>query len=363
MPPEGPQGPESRCYDPAMARLRGLLATILAASGTPAWAQEPPVLEPMRVDRVLVDARILDPHGRELRGLRSEDLRVEIDGEPARVESVEWISEAASRAESAAPAAAARASEGAPPRVIEARGRLVVFLFQKDFFEPGRLKGLLHMKEYAADFVRRLGPQDRAAVLTFDSHLRLHLDLTGDHDQIEEALRHALLREEPSPAAAVTGSSLGALLDREAARRAATPEKGLEVLARALEKLPGAKSLVFFCWGLGQRHDGVVRMVPDYAPARSALERSRTAVFALDVSNADYHSLEVGLQRIAEDTGGFYARTHDSPLLAMDQLNGALSGHYVLSLERPPGSRGTHKVAVDLRGRKGTVLARNTYVD
>jgi VWFA-related protein len=339
------------------------LASTLAACGIAAWAQEPTVLETTRVDRVLVDARILDPRGRELRGLRIEDLRVEIDGKAARVESVEWVSEAASHTEGAAPAGEVRAGDGTPSRAVEAPGRLVVFLFQKDFFEPGRLKGLLHMKEYAADFVRRLGAQDRAAVLTFDSHLRLHLDLTGDRDQIQDALRHALLRDEPSEVAAATTPSLGALLDREASRRAATPEKGLEVLARALENLPGAKSLVFFCWGLGQRHDGQVRMTADYAPARSALERSRTAVFALDVSNADYHSLEVGLQRVAEDTGGFYARTHDSPLLAMDRLNGALSGHYVLSLERPAGSRGTHRVAVDLRGRKGTVLARATYVD
>ena len=346
-----------------MACLRRLVAAILAACSIAAQAQEPTVLAPTRVDRVLVDARILDPRGRELRGLRSEDLRVEIDGEPARVESVEWISEAASQADVAAPAAEARSRDGAPPPVTEAPGRLVVFLFQKDFFEPGRLKGLLHMKEYAAEFVRRLGPRDRAAVLTFDSRLRLHLDLTGDRDRIEEALRHALLREEPSPAAAASGPSLGAFLDREAARRAATTEKGLEVLARALENLPGAKSLVFFCWGLGQLHGGEVRMVADYAPARRALERSRTAVFALDVSNADYHSLEVGLQRVAEDTGGFYARTHDSPLLAMDRLDGALSGHYVLSLERPVRSRGTHTVAVDLRGRHGTVLARKTYVD
>jgi len=242
-------------------------------------------------------------------------------------------------------------------------GRLVVFLFQKDFFEPGRLKGLLHMKEYAADFVKRLGPQDRAAVLTFDSRLRLHLDFTGDPERIAEALRHAMLREEPREMVVAPGPSLAALLDREAARRAATPEKGLAVLATALQKLPGAKSLVFFCWGLGELHDGTVRMLPDYGPARSALERSRTAVFALDVSNADSHSLEVGLQRVAEDTGGFYARTHDSPVLAMNRLYGALSGHYVLSLERPQGSRGTHKIAVDLRGRKGTVLARDTYVD
>ena len=66
---------------------------------------------------------------------------------------------------------------------------------------------------------------------------------------------------------------------------------------------------------------------------------------------------------MAHDTGGFYARTHDSPVVAMNRLGGALSGHYVLALERPVDSRGSHRVEVDLVARKGTVLARSAYVD
>jgi VWFA-related protein len=340
--------------------MRRLGPLVLATAPLAAGAQEPPLLPPMRVDRVLVDARILDPHGRELRGVRPEDLRVAIDGNPARIESLEWISEEAPRREAAA---AAQPGAGPVPPAGEPPGRLVVFLFQKDFFEPGRLKGLLHMKEYAAEFAARLATGDRAAVLTFDSHLRLHLDFTSDRARLAEALRHALFRADPAELPPASGPSLARLLDRDAALRAATPEKGLAVLGEALERIPGAKSLVFFCWGLGSLQGDVFRMGTDYGPARVALERSRTAVFALDVSNADSHSLEVGLQQVAADTGGFYARTHDSEVLAMDRLRGALSGHYVLALERPSGARGAHRVAVDLRGLKGMVLARSTYVD
>jgi VWFA-related protein len=345
----------------AMPRARRLAALVLVGAPLVAWSEDAPLLPPVRVDRVLVDARILDPRGRELRGLGPGDLRVAIDGRPGHLESVEWISEAAPRGEPAI--ATSGRAEGAASSPTEAGGRLVVFLFQKDFFEPGRLKGLIHMKEYAAELARHLTPLDRAAVLTFDSHLRLHLDFTGDRALLEETLRHALLQGEPSELALGSGPSLRALLDGDAARRAATPEKGLEVLGQALEKLPGAKSLVFFCWGLGSLQGGIFQMNPDYDPARAALERSRTAVFALDVSTADSHSLEVGLQQVATDTGGFYARTYDSPVVAMDRLRGALSGHYVLALERPAGSRGSHRVAVDLVARKGTVLARSTYVD
>jgi len=349
-----------------MRPAAGLLLSILATGPPAAWSQErPPFLAPVRVDRVLVDARILDPRGRELRGLGPEDLRVEIDGQPARLETVEWISETAplppTRGQGGVGPSPERDALASHPG--EVSGRLVVFLFQKDFFERGRLKGLVRMKDYAAEFARQLTPRDRAAVLTFDSRLRLHLDFTSDRARLDDALRHAILRDEPAEVAPGSGPALAGRLDPDAARRAATPEKGLEVLGRALEKLPGAKSLVFFCWGLGVLQDGTVQMRADYGAARQALERSRTAVFALDVSNADYHSLEVGLQKVAADTGGFYARTHLSAGIAMDRLSGALSGHYVLALEKPPGSRGSHRVAVDLVGRRGTVLARSTYVD
>jgi VWFA-related protein len=344
-----------------MLRAPALAASILASVPVVAWSQDATRLPPVHVDRVLVDARILDSRGRALRGLRPGDLRVKIDGEPARVESLDWISETASRGEAHSPSLESPRLEPSP--LAEAPGRQIVFLFQKDFFEPGRLKGLIQMKEYAADFAQRLSPRDQAAVLVFDSHLRLHLDFTSDPERLEEALRFALLRREPRETLAGAEPSLGRHLDRSAAKNAATAEKGLEVLGQALEKLPGPKSLVFFCWGLGSLQGGNFQMDPDYGPARRALERSRTAVFALDVSYANYHSLEVGLQQVAADTGGFYARTHESPVGAMDRLAGALSGHYVLALERPAGARGSHEIAVNLRARKGTVLARSTFVD
>ena len=45
----------------------------------------------------------------------------------------------------------------------------------------------------------------------------------------------------------------------------------------------------------------------------------------------------------------------------MRRLEGALSGHYVLTFEKPPLRPGTHRIEVDLVGRKGTVLAKSYY--
>ena len=48
-----------------------------------------------------------------------------------------------------------------------------------------------------------------------------------------------------------------------------------------------------------------------YTEARRALTAARATVFSLDMTVADTHSVAYGLQRIAEETGGFYASSLD----------------------------------------------------
>ena len=104
-----------------------------------------------------------------------------------------------------------------------------------------------------------------------------------------------------------------------------------------------------------------VRMEHGYEDARDALMAARTSVFSLDVTNADYHSLEAGLQSVSRETGGFFARTHLFTEQAMNRLSGVLAGYYVLFLEQPGVEPGTHKVDVRLVRQKGNVLARDSY--
>jgi hypothetical protein len=54
---------------------------------------------------------------------------------------------------------------------------------------------------------------------------------------------------------------------------------------------------------------------------------------------------------------------HDHPDLAIRRVSALLAGHYVVSLERPSAARGEHRLTLALVGRRGTVLARSTYVD
>jgi hypothetical protein len=225
--------------------------------------------------------------------------------------------------------------------------------------------GLLRMAARVREMVRRRAESDPVAVVSFDSRLRLWSDFTTSADQVDGAVRAMLLGGDAAPAADPS-LSLAAHLEDDAAARAATAQEALLVLARALRPLPGAKSLVLVGHGFGQMAEGTWSGRVDetdgpYVSVRRALEDARASVFALDVTNADAHTLEAGLMQVAEDTGGFYARTHVFAGEAMARLERALEGHYVLTFPRPVLPVGEHAVAIALVGRKGTVLAKRSY--
>jgi VWFA-related protein len=341
-----------------------VLTAVALASFPPltAAAEDIRFRDKVEVERVVIDARALDNRGRPILGLTAADFRVKVDGKPVALESATWIAGTAPD-QPVAPVEGGDAGAtgdvvvgGLPP------GRLIVFFFQKDF-DSSRLPGLLRMQHKAVKFLETLGPEDRVAVMSFDTHLKLWQDFTADHAKLRRAIRQSVFFGKLATGQSVDEPSLAANFDFEAAQRAASPETALLVTARALQPLPGSKSLVFFGWGMGTLSWPLVFLDHDYGPARQALLDARTTVFSLDVTDADYHTLEVGLEQVAADTGGFYARTHDSASLAMARLEGALAGHYLLGFEKPPYRRGPHRVEVKLAGIKGSVLAKDSYAD
>lgn len=335
---------------------RALLLTVLSA-GLPAAAPPQDVRFRDRVDveSVVVDARVVDGAGRPILGLAPPDFRLKVDGQITAVQSVTWVADGAP-ADPAANAAAVAAGVPAPPS-----GRLIVFFFQKDL-ESSRVMGFLSMLRRAREMLDTLADEDRVAVVSFDSHLRVWSDFTGDRARLRHVLDRSILFE---PSATVDASATPPPVLRVedgAARRAAAPETALLLLGDALAAVPGPKSLVLFGWGMGQWSPGFgVFLDRDYTPARRALVAARVTVFALDITNADAHTLEVGLEAVAEDTGGFYAKTHLFPGQALARLEGALAGHYVITFAKPALPRGEHAIDVLLVGRKGRVLARPTY--
>jgi VWFA-related protein len=337
-------------------------ATLAAAAGV--GAQVPQIVERVEVTRVVVDLHVLAADGRPLRDLAAADLRVSVDGKPVRIDSLRWTTGSVALGDAGAPS-----PSGAPtaPATAEPPGRLLLLLFQKDL-EPSRMEGLMPMLRRADELVAALGPSDRVAVASFHSHLELWSDFTTDRAAVRAILTRSILFG--GRAGEVLGGDpplLSPAFDREAGRRAGSMEQALVVVGRALAAIQGPKSVVLVGHGFGRIAGGslpssIVGFDADYAEARRLLTRARAAVYCLDVTRADAHTLETGLMRVAEDTGGFFVRTNWFPGQAVSRLGEALSGHYELSFEKPDLPRGEHAIRVELVGRKGLVFARRTYV-
>ena len=308
------------------------------------------------VEKVLVDAYVLGPRGGALFDLTPADFRLLVGGEDVPVEEVEFIPAARSEMLPRAPAAV---EESGTPEFPE--GRLIVLFFQADFGRY-RTKGLMRMANEMVAFLDRLLPTDRVAVVSYDSHLKLRLDFTDDRAAIQRALFDTLkIGGAPDPPPPNSFPSLAAHFDVDAARKAASVERGLHVTARALQKIPGAKVMLFLGWGLD-----VNRQPADWkwhALAVNALQEARVNVFTLDVSDADWHTLEVTLMDLADLTGGTYAKTHIFSAQALDLAFRAIDGRYVVVFARPERPPGRHAIELTLRTKKGRVLARPFYDD
>ena len=329
--------------------MRLLALAVLLAGAAAANAQYG---ESITVARILIDVRVTALDGEPITGLAAGDFTVTIGGKRAEVESVTWVDDVTPRAEtpSAAPAP---------------RGRLLVMLVQTDFARhPTRTRGQLNFLRYADAMVGELAKEDRVAVLQFDSHLKFRLDFTSDKSAVRAALQQTILIDRPPPPPPVEAPSLASALDPERMRRAASPETALLLIANALRTIDGPKTLLLLGWGLGVRNPSGVRMRSSYIHARRSLEAARTSIFALDTTHADYHDLELGLRTAAEDTGGFYAKTHLFPQIAVDRLQRTLAGHYELELRRPRGLvPGTHDLDVRVKRRRVMVLAPTSWMD
>jgi VWFA-related protein len=367
-------GPGGMLRSRARSRPRGLLAKtalglgLLALAGGAAGQQAPQFpnsyREEARVERVVVDAYITGSDGLPMPDLKLANFRLFVDGAPAPLESVEWIP--AEAPEAGTPPEGVTATEGsevstppAPP------GRLLILFFQTSFV-PSRLTGFLRMAWQAHRFVAKLLPTDRVAVVSFDSHLKLRQDFTADHAKLDLAIDQSIRTGPPPPPDPEADPVLARYFDFYGASKAVTPERALLLIARAAQPIPGAKSMLFFGWGfgtIGGLGGPIAIEQRDWFAAMRRIAAARINIFSLDVSDADYHSLETSLRVASDLTGGLYEKTHIFPSLAMERVRRAIAGRYQLVFRRPEGRSGFHSVSVELVGRKGEITYRTYYED
>jgi VWFA-related protein len=315
-------------------------------------------VERVEVARVIIDARVVDDDGQVIRGLTPADFTVTIGSQQVDVESVQWIG-------GQAPGHVSLPSTPSPG-VVETKpaGRLIVFVVQKSL-NGRRLVGLLRVLQQSGDLFAGVTADDRVAILSFDSYFKVWLDFTDDLDRARTVLAKHVMFREHNPIESTPGLSLIPGLGQDRARETYTIEGALRLLGQALEPLPGSKSVVLIGYGFGRLTVtlGSVGSVlnRDYYEALDALQAARAAVFSLDVTDADYHTFEHGLETVSIETGGFFARTNLFPKRSIDRVANALTGHYALITRTPDLDAGTYRIEVELVNDQGEVFARSSY--
>jgi hypothetical protein len=146
-------------------------------------------------------------------------------------------------------------------------------------------------------------------------------------------------------------------------RNAASMARALELIGLGLQPISGPKSLLFVGFALGRMSAGSRVTIDDqYARSMEALSAARTSVFSLDICDADYHSLELGLRTVSEDTGGFYIKTHIFPEIALRKLARVLSSYYELAIIPPEATRQPYTLEVSVRRARTEVYVRQHHV-
>lgn len=386
-----------RCNSPgpvlvavALLALAGLAGRAAAQepSGTPSTraGEAPPAGrfgEKIEVRLLAIRARAIDHVGNPILGLAPGDFRVRIGGREAPLAGADWVASSAPPSALSAgsagtgsaaarglpttagatgvaglsPQAAAGPETAAPPAT---EGKLVVLFVQADIGDSGRIRGHLRTLHYIHDLLSPLAPQDRVAVVSYDSHLKLWLDFTNEREPVHGAVYQAMrFGSRPPHLDSTDPRSLAGHFDVAKAKRITSPEAALAATAAAVAPLAGDKVLILLGWGLG-RYKAI--MTPELGQAIRALEEAHTPVFVLDVTSADFHDLEIGLRGIAEATGGTYAQTYLFPEQAVHRLARTLSGYYVLTLDSARLPREGGRLDIELRQGGGTVLfAAATY--
>ena len=166
------------------ARGRGLSAAIglVALAAATGWAQAPAPPAPQfrtGVDIVVVEATVHDRSGAVAEGLGPADFKVEIDGRPREIASVDLVRYASGAPGSVAPAADPDVATNRP--AVTARTVLIVIDHVSLRVES---QGMI---EAASRWVGTLGASDRVGVMVLPLP-GLNIEFTTDHARVREAL-------------------------------------------------------------------------------------------------------------------------------------------------------------------------------
>jgi len=317
------------------------------------------ISDEISVELRTLPVRALDLSGRPIHGLGPADFKVTLGKQQIPVVGADWVPGSGRE-----PVSVERMSM-TPPAPLTPRdeidGQLVVFFVQSDF-NAVRIKGHLRILPFVREFLSALEPADWVAVVSFDSHLKLWHDFSRDRETVGDAIDRAVRFGGMPPILSARSRSLIHSFPAAEAKRAATPETALRLTARSLLDIRGEKTIVYLGWGLGRYGSFGFHMTPEYDRTLATLHAADASVFVLDVTDADYHTLEIGIRKVAQDTGGTYAKTNTFTRREVLRLTETISGYYLLTLDRDSLPEERQRLRIRLENHRGEVLLRQHHL-
>lgn len=306
-----------------------LAVCVMLTSAIAIGRQDPTPRFKTAVHAVEVDATVLDPAGRPVRGLGAPDFTVRENGEPRRIIGLREV---------VIPVAP---QDAAPPPMLDVadnqamEGRLLV-LFIDDATIPLDPAMIQAAKDIAWGAVERMGPADLMSVV-FTGHTSHAQDFTRDRERLRRAIDRTTVGFD------LSGSDGGAL------RMWRASFLTLVNITQALRDVPRQRKAILFV-SIGMPGGG--GFVKEWRRISQESPGSQTPVYSFDPSGvggleaynethpasrvrASPNGLREVLQTISSNTGGRAAvltNTYDSTL---DQLFSDTASYYLVAYETP----------------------------
>jgi VWFA-related protein len=398
----------SRCHRVEMmkqiaAALILAVALAVVARTAPQDPQEQRPTFKSSIDLVPVDVSIVDKTGHPVTNLEAKDFSLTIDGRPRRIASAQYIP-------------AGRDSGPAEPvpdyystNANAQGGRLIMFVVDQGNIGLGH--GRLAM-DGIARFISTLTPADRVGLVAIPG-AGPQIDFTAKHEVVRALLPKLVGQATPVESTHRVGISEALDINRgdeQTATTVAERECGgardpneiaacrmqitqdanvvyqtahertrnsliaLRYLVERLAVTPSPKTVIFLSEGLI-----IDRDLSEVSWLGPAAARGQVVLYVMQLDSAETDASlprastsrssdralgEEGLGILAGMTRGTLTRIIASPDAAFARLGLELSGYYLVSFEPEPGDRDgkTHKIKVDLPGRKGVeIRARSEF--
>ena len=390
-----------------------ILAAAIVAASVAMQAQQTPAPQTPQVPRpsfatkaeiVLVDVNIVDRDSKPVPTLTQGDFELEVNGQPRKIESLQFISTVPTNTTAATPREQAYASnEG------QTTGRLLLFVIDEGSLRVGANRSVLRA---AQSLFTRLAPGDLIGLARLP-HGVGGVEFTSDRTRISDALMKiggaastniGMMHVNITEAWALENNDMSTFqqaVDREcsgatgperescanqvetdarqllldASSRARATLASLEGLLRGLAQLKTPVNIVFISEGMFVARDrtNMAELGRLAAMARATIHVIRPSQQFFDIEDRspggssrffDDGLMSEGLEQVAGQTRGSMSTVTGDGSNAYDRLGRELSGYYLLGFEPTEADRTgrERRIKVSVKPRGLTVRARPTFV-